>query len=89
MTSLIIDILGWIGSALLIIAYWFVSRNKLQPKSVTYQGLNIVGSALLIVNTVYYGAYPSTGINIVWIIIGAYYLFEASKTKGQAITTEN
>ncbi len=72
--SWMVDGLGWIGSALLIVAYFQNSRNKMNAQSVVYQVLNVIGSFLLIINTVYYGAYPSSAVNIVWVFIGAHYL---------------
>ena len=35
--------------------------------SMTFQLLNLVGAIFLIVNTAYYGAYPSAFVNVVWI----------------------
>lgn len=65
--SLLIDILGWTGVASLLIAYGLVSYKKLEGDSIAYQLLNLVGSALLILNSLFYGAYPSVGVNIAWI----------------------
>lgn len=65
--SLLIDILGWTGVASLLIAYGLVSYKKLEGDSIAYQLLNLVGSALLILNSLYFGAYPSVGVNIAWI----------------------
>jgi len=73
MIELLINILGWLGSALLIIAYYRNSKNLLSAQSQMYQGLNIVGSIFLIINTVYYGAYPSSAVNIIWVVIGIIY----------------
>lgn len=72
--DLVIDILGWFGAAALLIAYALISRGRFTGASVPYQILNAVGSAGLIVNTVYYGAYPSTFVNVVWIAIAVYML---------------
>jgi hypothetical protein len=69
--KLIIDILGWIGSIEVIIAYGLNSYQKLKSDSNVFQFLNLTGAIFLIVNTVYYGAYPSTFINIVWVLIAA------------------
>lgn len=69
MFSLIIEILGWIGSICIIIAYMLNLNKKLAVDSVAYYALNIVGSGLLIVNTAWHHAYPSMAINIVWVII--------------------
>ena len=67
--DLIVDIVGWIGVAALLIAYMLVSYRKLDGDSIVYQLLNLLGSALLILNSFYYGAYPSVGVNIAWIAI--------------------
>jgi hypothetical protein len=69
--KLIIDILGWIGSVEVIAAYGLNSYQKLASDSNVFQFLNLTGAIFLIVNTIYYGAYPSTFINIVWVIIAA------------------
>ena len=82
--NLIVDILGWIGSIMLIIAYWMVSQNKISAQSLLYQGLNIAGSILLIVNTFYYRAFPSTALNVVWVLIGLQILYKARKKEEEA-----
>ncbi|MEM1218176.1 MAG: hypothetical protein AAGH79_04660 [Bacteroidota bacterium] len=73
---LLIDILGWIGSIFLVGAYWLVSKNRITAQSKPYQTLNVLGSILLTINTVYYGAYPSSAVNIIWIFIGGYFLWK-------------
>lgn len=70
--DLLSDIAGWIGAALLLGAYALVSTRKLDGDSVAYQLLNLLGSALMIVNSFYYGAYPSVGVNVVWIGIAVF-----------------
>ena len=69
MTKLLIDALGWIGAVSLIAAYFCVSFRKIAADSTLYQLMNAAGSFLLIVNTVYYRAYPSAFVNIIWIAI--------------------
>ncbi len=67
-TRLIVDILGWIGSIEVIVAYGLISYSKIVTgQSVLYQLLNATGAILLIVNTVYLEAYPSAFINVVWV----------------------
>lgn len=70
--DLLSDIFGWVGAALLLGAYVLVSSKRLEGDSPTYQLLNLAGSALLIVNSAYYGAYPSVGVNVVWIGIAVF-----------------
>ncbi len=71
----LIDIVGWIGAAVLLLAYGLLSTRKTGSDSAVYQWLNLAGSALLVVNSLFYGAYPSSGVNIVWISIALYALF--------------
>lgn len=68
--NLLIDIIGWAGVAALLLAYGLVSLRRVDGDSVVYQLLNVIGGALLIINSFYYGAFPSVGINVAWIIIG-------------------
>ncbi|HVO82243.1 MAG TPA: hypothetical protein VMT28_16035 [Terriglobales bacterium] len=69
MTRGIADLAGWIGAFALLLAYAAVSFKRLRPDSRPYQLLNAVGSLLLIMNTVYYHAFPSAFVNVVWIAI--------------------
>ena len=70
--TFVINVFGWIGVAALLFAYWLVSTQKATGNSRTYQGLNLSGAVLVLVNSLYYGAYPSVGVNAAWIVIGAY-----------------
>lgn len=64
-----IEVLGWVGSISILVAYILNINKKLAVDSVAYYALNMVGSALLIINTAWHGAYPSMVVNIVWVII--------------------
>ena len=66
------DAIGWAGAAALLVAYAMVSSKKLEGDSTAYQFLNIVGSLLLAVNTVFYRAYPSSFVNMIWIAIAVF-----------------
>lgn len=81
MNNLLIDIMGWAGSVLLIAAYWMVSKKRIDPESKIYHSLNISGSILLIVNSGYYGAFPSTAVNVIWVFIGLFYILKITTKK--------
>jgi hypothetical protein len=66
------DVIGWAGAAALLIAYAMVSRRKLDGDSTVYQLLNIGGSLLLAANTIFYGSYPSTFVNLIWAGIAVF-----------------
>jgi hypothetical protein len=67
--ALAVDVLGWIGAALLLYAYARVSAGTWTGQSRWFQVCNIAGSMLFIVNSGYHGAYPSVFVNIVWAAI--------------------
>ena len=69
MTKLLVDVLGWAGALLLLDAYGCVSFKKLRPDSIAYQIVNGLGSCCLVVNTMFYRAYPSAFVNVIWIAI--------------------
>jgi hypothetical protein len=69
-----IDTLGWIGTVLYLIAYLLVSIKKVEGDSVRYQAMNIIAGILLVINTMYWRAYPSLGLNAAWIGIGLFTL---------------
>jgi hypothetical protein len=73
-SNILLDVAGWAGVAALLAAYVLVSTKRLEGSSAAYQFLNLIGAALLIANSFYYGAYPSVGVNVVWIGIAIYAL---------------
>jgi len=73
-SKILIDIIGWTGSVCVLIAYGLLSTHKLTASSKLYQWLNIAGSICLIINTIFYNAYPSTFVNLVWLVIAIFAL---------------
>jgi hypothetical protein len=67
MEKVIMDILGWAGAALYLIAYGLVSAKKVESDSWLYQGINIIAGVMLIVFNMDISAYPSAGLNIAWV----------------------
>lgn len=66
-----VNVLGWLGMASLIGAYALVTTSRLQATGSTFQTMNLVGGAFLMINTAYYHAWPSTALNLVWVLIGS------------------
>jgi hypothetical protein len=72
--KLFINVLGWTGSVLYLIAYALVSLKKVEGDSILYQGMNIIAGILLVIYTIYLGAYATTALNAVWAAIGIFTL---------------
>ena len=70
----LINILGWTGSVLYLLAYALVSAKKTEGDSVLYQSINIVAGIFLVIYTLSLRAYATTGLNAVWALIGLFTL---------------
>ena len=82
-TSMAIDALGWVGAAGLLWAYGMISAGRVKAASRTYQYANLIGSVFLFLNTAYYGAYPSSVVNVIWIGIAGLALLRLSHRQGE------
>jgi hypothetical protein len=74
MNDFLINVIGWLGALSVLLAYLMVSVGKWEGDSTAYQGLNLLGGVSLIINTIYFGAYPSTFVNLVWVGIAIFTL---------------
>jgi phosphoglycerol transferase MdoB-like AlkP superfamily enzyme len=73
------DAVGWLGAAALLVAYAMVSSRKMEADSAPYQVLNIIGSILLVANTIFYRAYPSSFVNLIWAGIAVFSMATRSR----------
>jgi hypothetical protein len=79
--KIIIDIVGWVGSILVITAYGLNSYQKLKSDSLAFVLLNFIGGVFLIVYTYYYSAFANTFINVVWVLIALPALYKLVNRK--------
>ena len=79
--TVLIEIAGWAGAGLVLVAYALVSTNRVHAQSWTYQGLNIAGALGLVINSAWNGAIPSAVVNLIWIGIGLYALRQANRAR--------
>lgn len=63
-------VLGWVGAACSLLAYWTVSTQRVAPDSLRYHALNMVACALLAVACLVTRAWPSVVTNLIFIVIG-------------------
>ncbi len=64
------EVVGWIGGALILAGYFLLSAGKLDAKSPSYQWLNVIGAIGFIANSGWNGAWPSAALNVIWVGIG-------------------
>ena len=77
-TVVIVNVVGWLGMGLLISAYALVTADRIRGTGLPFQLMNLVGGAFLMVNSAWYGAWPSAALNLVWVVIGTVGLARAA-----------
>lgn len=65
---MIFDILGWLGSITVILAYLLLSTNKIKP-GLAYQLLNLLAAILMAIAVFPKDAWFSFALQIAWGII--------------------
>ena len=79
-----VEAAGWIGAALILLAYLLLSMGKVTGQSPLYQGMNIVGATGFIVNGWWHGALPSAVLNVIWMLIGGVALWRIWAKRGSS-----
>ena len=80
--NMLVEILGWIGSVLIVGSYALNITGRLAATSKLYVFANIIGGIFFVVNTYFHQAYPSMFVNIVWVIIAILMLNKKDRQKG-------
>ena len=81
--NILIEILGWIGSVLIVGSYALNITGRLAASSKIYVLANIIGGLFFVVNTYFHQAYPSMFVNIVWVVIAIVMLSKKDRQKGK------
>ena len=82
--ELFIEVLGWVGSVIILIAYGLNSYQRIKSDSLSFYLLNLTGGIFLIIYTISKEAFANTFINVVWVLIAAIAmirLFKSSANK--------
>lgn len=74
MIDIVIEVIGWSGAVMILVAYLLLTTGKIAAASVTYQALNLVGALAFVLNSGWNGAIPSATLNVIWAGIAVYAL---------------
>jgi hypothetical protein len=69
-TELAVEVAGWAGALLILLAYLLLSLGRLTGQSAPYQWMNVVGAAGFTINGWWHQALPSAALNVIWMGIG-------------------
>jgi hypothetical protein len=76
-----IEIIGWLGTGLILSAYFLLEANKLEETDKKYQLMNICGALFIGLNAFSKNAWPIVFLQIVWILIALAALIKSKKAR--------
>ena len=79
-----VEVAGWGGAILILLAYLLLSAGRLTGQSLVYQSMNVVGAAGFVINGWWHGALPSAALNVLWLLIGAIASWRILKKRGSS-----
>ena len=79
-----VEVAGWGGAVLILLAYLLLSAGRFTGQSLVYQGMNVVGAAGFVINGWWHGALPSASLNVLWLLIGAIASWRIMKKRGSS-----
>ena len=80
MNTLVTDAIGMTGTLLVVAAYYLLQLEKLRPRGLTYNLMNLIGAILLLISLSYTFNLASVVIEIFWIgaaLIGLWKLYQS------------
>ncbi|WMX15878.1 MULTISPECIES: CBU_0592 family membrane protein [unclassified Aureispira] len=80
MSTFMIEVIGWLGSAFILIAYGttLTEGNKYVKLNTIF---NLIGGILIATNCYYNGAIPSLVTNLIWSVIAVGTIMKARATE--------
>lgn len=77
--EILLEIIGWIGTSLVVLAYFLVSTNKIKASSKRYRALNFFGAVGVGINVFYHHSWSSFVLQVIWMIIAILSLLKNKK----------
>lgn len=74
------NLLGHIGVALVVLAYWMLQSGRWEPGLKRYSATNAVGAGLILVSLIYEFNLPAFLIEAFWLLISVYGLLRQRHT---------
>lgn len=76
-----VHVLGGAGTILVLGAYFLVSTQRVTPRSLAFQGMNLVGAVLLAIYGALLFAWASVALNVVWAGIGLFAIWRILRAR--------
>ena len=75
-----IEVIGWVGTFLILLAYGLVSWGKIKSNRACYQLMNVFGAVLLGTDLFTKMAWPAFTLQCIWALIALIALWKMTKT---------
>ena len=86
--ELAVEIAGWGGAVLILVAYFLLTLGKLAARSLAYQAMNLLGVLGVVINSGWHGAIPNAALNVAWAGIALYALIGLARRPGRASASQ-
>jgi predicted membrane protein len=87
MNTWIIDGVGMLGMVMVVLAYYLLQLERVDPKSLSYNLINLIGAILLLISLWFHFNLASFVIEIFWIaasLIGLWKYWRRQNSEGQS-----
>ncbi|NIA02296.1 MAG: hypothetical protein GWP15_02850 [Nitrospirae bacterium] len=72
--TIIIETVGWMGTVLIVLAYFLISNAYVVGDSFVYQLMNLSGAVFLGISLVVKKAWPALTLQVIWSVIAVWAL---------------
>jgi hypothetical protein len=86
-TEIAVEVAGWSGAALILLAYILLSTRRLTGESPAYHWINLAGAIGFIINGWWHGAIPNAVMNVIWAAVAVYSLMRLARLRGRTPAT--
>ncbi len=83
MATLPLEIIGWVGTAFVLGAYFLLQVRKLGPTSRSYNAFNLIGAFFIALNSYFNGALPSSVLSVAWMAVAIYGIANSVRSRLQ------
>lgn len=66
------DILGTLGVAVIVVAYFLLQTGRMRSEQLAYSVMNGVGAVLILISLYYTFNFPSFVVEFFWLLISLY-----------------
>lgn len=75
------DILGTVGVAVIIVAYFLLQTGRLRSEQLAYSVMNGIGAVLILISLCYTFNFPSFVVEFFWLLISLYGIARSLRRK--------